>query len=477
MSQDFSLSDLRRILREIEYINGQFQNLRTYIVPDPKASRVDLFYFVMFPADGSLADKPIVGKMFFPLAYPLNPPVLHVFPLTQRYNVDAYHMGDRSMMPMSSMCFDILTRKDIPYAHGIWEKNLTLASVFASLLQVLVSYKVKQQGSHDYEITEAVSMQKMIAQHVEIDQTWAKYNAYFPHCPPVERSPARKVKLHDRVHFARNELPVSFEKGSRVFSSNGFRLREADFSLVLDLSDFRRKLTLEKHRYNFVVSVILANSTNDPLGKFDSTILVRNGITGTAAKKLAGGDMRWFYHGKPLVDFQKIYVTVAHSQITLVVEDDSSELLNIHGDTVLSYLTEAELGHVSDTELFYLNVYVEAKQKLEFESTESEKASRGGIFIRLNTDNMFGFVHPSNRYLNSKSHLVDVNRLSTEKMSVGVGKMALSGVKDWNYLTNLIGFFESSLKKYVFKTYFTNHILSYSISSFINNSAKTCLFV
>ena len=279
--------NLSKIRAEIAYINGQFQNLRTFIVPDPNCERVDLFYFVMFPADGSLADKPVVGKMFFPHSFPAYPPVLHLFTLTQRYNVDVFHNPDeKSLLPMSSMCFDILERFDARSCpHGLWTSQLTLPAVFASLLQVLVSVKVKQKYSN-HEIDEFVSMRKMIVQHEQVDQVWSKYKSYFVGLPRIKKVRAKKVRVHDQIHFARSDLPVKFEKSSRIYSSNGFRLDEADFSVLIDLSEFRKKLELTKHRYNFVVSVILSNRLNDPLGKLDGTILIRNGITGTAAKKV-----------------------------------------------------------------------------------------------------------------------------------------------------------------------------------------------
>ena len=380
-----------KVLKEIEYINSQFQNLRTYIIPDPITERNDTFYYVMFPADGSLADQPLVGKLWFVKPYPEYPPVMHLFTLTERYNVDVFNYSAQMNLPSSSMCFDILERKgDSP--SGIWEKSFNLTSVFASLLQVIVSIKVRQKYS-DHEIVEYVSMVKMVKQHADVDKVWLKYKKYFEKCPKIQKTEAKQIQTLDRLVFSSGKIPISFTQGRRTYSSSPFTLGTASFSVSFDLADFK-KLKHTEHKYNYVVSFVLSNRTNDLTGRFDDTILIRNGITGTAAKKLKYQDTKWFYHGKPLVDFNRVVVTVANKQITMVVKDESNDSNIIHGDTVLSYLTESEIGRVSPTEVFYLNLYIETKNTIPGDFYADEK-----LFVRIHTHNSFGFVHPTDRFL------------------------------------------------------------------------------
>jgi hypothetical protein len=346
----------------------------------------------MFPADGSLCDQPLVGKLWFVKPYPEYPPVMHLFTLTERYNVDVFNYSAQMNLPSSSMCFDILERKgDSP--SGIWEKTFNLTSVFASLLQVIVSIKVRQKYS-DHEIVEYVSMVKMVKQHADVHKVWLKYKKYFENCPKIQKTEAKQIQTLDRLAFSSEKIPISFAQGRRTYSSSPFTLGTASFSVSFDLADFK-KLKHTEHKYNYVVSFVLSNRTNDLTGRFDDTILIRNGITGTAAKKLKHQDTSWFYHGKPLVDFNRVVVTVANKQITMVVKEESNDDDSnvIHGDTVLSYLTESEIGAVSPTEVFYLNLYIETKNTIPGDFYADEK-----LFVRVHTHNSFGFVHPTDRF-------------------------------------------------------------------------------
>ncbi|CAF0834261.1 unnamed protein product [Brachionus calyciflorus] len=400
----------KQIYNEIEYVNSQFKNLRTHIVPDPKAERVDLFYFVMFPADGSLADKPIVGKMFFPDPYPEYPPVLHLFTLTHRYNVDVFYQGENSFFNHSSMCFDILSRNKDRWS--IWDKSFNLAGVFASLLQVIVSVKVKQM--YGDEKVELVSMEKMIEQHKQVNQIWAKYKHYFPNCPKFERVLAKKVPVGQKIEFDHNVIQLPYVKSRKVFSSSPFNLNKSDFSVLIDLTDLK-KLPYDNYKYNYVISFVISNSKTDLIGSDPNTVLIRNGITGTAAKKLKSGETNWFYHGKPLVYFDKIMITVSRRQVTMVVADNMDKLnLKIHGDTVLTYLTDAEMRDSIKDELFYFNILVQAKNTIPA-SQDLPK-----LRIHIETNNKFGFVHPSEKYEDDNKKVENViekvNHISLEPL-------------------------------------------------------------
>ena len=398
--------DFKRLNDEIKYINGQFQNLRTFIVPDTKSDRRDLFYFAMFPADGSLSvhDIPLVGKMFIARSYPRYPPCLHLFNKTGRFNVDVFWEGENSSRPVSSMCFDILGREnEEPY--GIGNEKISWASVFASLLQAIVSFKVPQKGSN-YEREEAVSMSTMVLQHKSSEDIWKRYQHLFAKCPQIAKTHAKRVKVHKPILFQKDFIPISFTQGKRTYTSTGFRLNSADFCVQIDLTDFRKFKHME-HRYNFVVSFIISNSQTDVVGRNPQTILIRNGITGTAAKKLKFEDTIWFYHGQPLIDYSVINLTVSHGQVTMVVENDAQDKsdLEIHGDTVLSYLSTAEIGKLDSSEIFYLNICVEAKNTLQLALGEptsngtpkitGQVLNEKDFAIRVNTHTKYGFIHPN----------------------------------------------------------------------------------
>ena len=135
----------------------------------------------------------------------------------------------------------------------------------------------------------------------------------------------------------------------------------------------------------------------------------------------------------------------------MVVENetnaDDNTNLNIHGDTVLSYLTQAEMGEILASDLFYLSVYVESKETLEFLESESEarKKFRDGIYIHLNTENKFGFVHPSNRFERAVSPRKADSEASS-RISVDLNRLVLNDYASYAYLNNLIKFYEDSLK-------------------------------
>ena len=68
-----------RILREVAEVNNDFHNLRTYIAP--VSSYIGIFHYLIYPADGAMADQPLCGRILIPKEYPTLPPVVHL--LTQ----------------------------------------------------------------------------------------------------------------------------------------------------------------------------------------------------------------------------------------------------------------------------------------------------------------------------------------------------------------------------------------------------------
>jgi hypothetical protein len=89
-------------------------------------------------------------------------------------------------------------------------------------------------------------------------------------------------------------------------------------------------LTLQSNQYKtiefelinltpeFVLSFILTNNANDMKGSKSDTIIFRNGVTATAAKKLPKKPLNWFYHGKPLNGGDmKINLTITPNQFAM----------------------------------------------------------------------------------------------------------------------------------------------------------------
>jgi len=99
-----------------------------------------------------------------------------------------------------------------------------------------------------------------------------------------------------------------------------------------------------------VFSVLLSNKADsDRIGNEPGTILLRNGVTGTAAKKTEGNKVMWFYHGKPLNDGH-LSVCITQDQFTMAYQTDGtgSESFIIHGDTPISKLGKAQIGNVEN---------------------------------------------------------------------------------------------------------------------------------
>jgi hypothetical protein len=111
--------------------------------------------------------------------------------------------------------------------------------------------------------------------------------------------------------------------------------------------------------------VILSNKPGkDLFGKDNDTILLRNGVTGTAAKKTLDNKIIWFYHGKPLNDgYLSLCITVTQEQFTMAYQTDGTAARDfiVHGDTPISRLGKAQIGDVGGIP-FYLNIYLRRKR-------------------------------------------------------------------------------------------------------------------
>lgn len=110
------------------------------------------------------------------------------------------------------------------------------------------------------------------------------------------------------------------------------------------------------------MSFVLTNNVKDLKGSSANTILFRNGVTATAAKKLAGKPMNWFYHGKPLNNGDmSLNITVTEKQFVFSYNDESSNgEWVIHGDSPLTSLGVKNVGDLSK-EKFYLVIYIKNK--------------------------------------------------------------------------------------------------------------------
>ena len=273
---------LPRIMKEIEELN-QDPSLRSVVQSDPD-DQMDIYYFTMIPNDGPMSGMPIVGRMVIPEHYPNSPPVLNVYTNTGRYNVDVYS-SYRESKTHSSLCFDILRSKA---NGGTWIPEYTISCLFASLIQAIVCYNVPQEYGGDHG--EPVSMEKMAGLERSTYQTYNQYKHLVPEIPQYGKVYAIPVACRTL------RFPASMRTGNvrqqQIYSSQPFKLTDS-MTCSFDVSD------LKSNPY-VVFSVILSNKKNDPVGRQRDTILIRDGVTATAAKKTRRGQTTWFYHGTPM---------------------------------------------------------------------------------------------------------------------------------------------------------------------------------
>ena len=346
------MHSLVRVCREVADVNADFHSLRTVLKETENKNKWD---FVMFPNDGAMSHLPLIGELVIPPSYPQYPPVLHLFTITRRWNVDVYH-SQRYDDNHSTMCFDILRSKQ---DNGTWESSYTISCLFASLMQALVTPRVPQE--YGGEVLEYVSMEKLKGIKRQVHQTYLEHKDRIPGLPVLPTITATSIHAkpfrftHIRGHKPTKRLDFT---GLDVYVSQPISIqgtRPESWSALLDLNHLHPSV---------VFSVILSNKPGtDLFGNENETILLRNGVTGTAAKKVANEKMLWFYHGKPLNDGNlSVSITVTQDQFTMAYHADGTphDTFLVHGDTPISKLGKAEIGDVEGMS-FYLNIYLKLK--------------------------------------------------------------------------------------------------------------------
>jgi ubiquitin-protein ligase len=333
--------NLKRIWKEIDDVNADFFNLRTVISPDPD-DVVTRFSFVMLPNDGAMAHLTLVGAMHIPDTYPVSPPAVHLYTKTGRYNVDVFQwrMTDKNS---STLCFNILRAKA---NGGTWTETFTISALFASLMSAIVSFYVPQENGPDRP--EYVSMEKL-----RDVKRYAKesYDAHKHGMPAVPRIPLVEATMNpaDTLEFPQEIIAGEPEK----VTAGPIFLQDKDspvYSFAVDLSELHEGI---------IFSLILTNSETDLVGKLPETVLIRNGVTATAARKRANQATKWFYHGKPMNDGDmRLHVTIGADQMTLTYYSNGRRY--IHGDCPLSRLTASEIGDVRGVP-FYVHIYTKRK--------------------------------------------------------------------------------------------------------------------
>ncbi|GAP87532.1 hypothetical protein SAMD00023353_2600120 [Rosellinia necatrix] len=331
----------KRIWKEIKDVNSDFFNLRTIIAPAPDDD-FSQFYFAMSPNDGAMAHMTLAGCLYIPSTYPASPPVVHLYTKTGRYNVDVFRnaIGDKTR---STLCFDILRSKE---HGGIWKPEYSISSLLASLMSAIVSFYVPQQ--HGGDMAEFVSMGKLRDVKIAAVETYKRYKHLLPSLPEIPLVKARMVPAKQM------SFPATIAVESETLVTSGpIYLQTSDTTLhsfAADLSELHEGI---------VFSVVLSSSETDITGKGPDTVLVRNGVTATAARKCAGKPTQWFYHGKPMNDGDmRLHVTIGRDQMTLAYYSNGERY--VHGDCPVSRLWPSQIGNVQDIP-FYVHIYMKKK--------------------------------------------------------------------------------------------------------------------
>lgn len=356
-------------------MNDDFHSLRTVLKETENKSK---WKFIMFPNDGALSHLPLIGELIIPEHYPMNPPVLHLFTRTLRGNVDVYqsYIHDDTR---STMCFDILRSES---NGGTWDREYTISCLFASLMQALVTPMVPQ----DYggEKAEFVNMATLAEIKKNVEKTYRAHKGHIPSLPAIPTIPA--------VPIPARALTFTRPGKEEPLKSLDFTKENMYISQAIYLQDFERPqfwstvLDLRNLHPGVVFSAILSNKPGaDLVGKKSDTVLLRNGVTGTAAKKRADQPLRWFYHGKPLNDQNlSLAITITNDQFTMAYKTEDSNQFLVHGDTPISKLEKAHIGDVKGIP-FYLTIYLKRKTGAEGFISVIDQNETGYIHANLTT--------------------------------------------------------------------------------------------
>jgi hypothetical protein len=223
-------------------------------------------------------------------------------------------------------------------------------------------------------IPEYVTMEKLASVKLSASKVLAQHARHLPFIPPipvVKATPVPAVPL-----FA----PQTFDAGvPGVLTSSPFFLQ--------DNSDVVRTFAVDLSALDLdiVFSVILSNSKTDFVGRKADTILVRNGVTATAARKVVGKKTQWFYHGKPMNDGDMLlHVSVGRDQMTFAYQEDGKMI--VHGDCPVSRLGKGDIGDVVGVPFF---VHVVTKDK----SVRKPGVEELPVEIRVLDVEGTGFLH------------------------------------------------------------------------------------
>jgi hypothetical protein len=153
------------------------------------------------------------------------------------------------------------------------------------------------------------------------------------------------------------------------------------YSFAVDLSNLH---------HGTVFSVILSNDPqSDLVGRKPGTILIRNGVTATAARKRANEPTKWFYHGKPMNDGDmRLHVTIGRDQMTFAYYEDGR--LYVHGDCPVSRLSEEQIGDVRGVP-FYVHIYTKNKSVV----CQGGPATIEPVVIKVLDIEGKGYIHES----------------------------------------------------------------------------------
>jgi hypothetical protein len=205
-------------------------------------------------------------------------------------------------------------------------------------------------------------MKKLHAVKEDVKKIYEQHKRHLPEVPKlplVEATmvPAKSLFEPQEIIAGRPETVTS----EAIFLQTG---SDEVHSFAVDLSGLHPDV---------IFSVILSNSEKptDLTGNEPGTILVRNGVTATAARKLANQATVWFYHGKPMNDGDmRLYVTIGRDQMTFAYYEDGR--LYVHGDCPVSRLSVDHIGNVKNVP-FYVHIYTKNKSDKSPKSSQAAK--------------------------------------------------------------------------------------------------------
>jgi len=148
-----------------------------------------------------------------------------------------------------------------------------------------------------------------------------------------------------------------FNKVEEVLASEPITLQDKPWTAEFKLNDLSAE---------YVLSFILTNDVKDIKGTKNSTVIFRNGVTATAAKKLPNKKLSWFYHGKPLNNGDMLLnITITKKQFLFSYQDESTngEWI-IHGDTPLTRFDKKSRWRFIKSKLLLGDIRKEQEQKI-----------------------------------------------------------------------------------------------------------------